>query len=51
MDDAAREVQFALTLRPNDANLLYNVACVYCTMNNRVEALIALKKSVVAGHA
>ena len=45
VDDAAREVQFALTLRPNDANLLYNVACVYCTMNNRVEALIALKKS------
>ncbi|MFO7609990.1 MAG: protein kinase, partial [Candidatus Krumholzibacteriia bacterium] len=44
-DDAAREVQFAIALRPNDANQLYNVACVYCNMNNKAEALAALKRA------
>jgi non-specific serine/threonine protein kinase len=39
----------ALALRPNDANLLYNVACVFCTMNKPVDALTALKKSWALG--
>ena len=51
MDDAAREVQFALALRPNDANVLYNVACVYCAMNKPDDALSALKKSWSLGIA
>jgi serine/threonine protein kinase/Tfp pilus assembly protein PilF len=45
LEDAVREVQFAVALRPNDANQLYNVACVYCNMNNKVEALAALKRA------
>jgi tetratricopeptide (TPR) repeat protein len=48
-DEATREVQFALKLRPNDANLLYNVACVFCALNNRSEALAAFKKSWALG--
>ena len=44
-EDAAREVQFAVALRPNDANQLYNVACVYCNMNNKPEAIAALKRA------
>ena len=28
-----------MALRPDDANLLYNVACIYCNMNRKAEAL------------
>lgn len=49
IDEATKEVQFAMTLRPNDANLLYNVACVYCALNNRTDAMAALKKSWALG--
>ncbi len=45
LDDANREVQFAIALRPNDANVQYNVACVYCTMNKPEDALTALKRA------
>jgi TolB-like protein/tetratricopeptide (TPR) repeat protein len=45
VEEASREVQFAVALRPNDANVQYNVACVYCAMNNKGEALIALKRA------
>jgi serine/threonine protein kinase/tetratricopeptide (TPR) repeat protein len=49
LEEAIREVQFALALRPNDANVLYNVACVYGAMNNKADALTALKKAWDAG--
>ena len=45
VEEASREVQFAVALRPNDANVQYNVACVYCVMNNKSEALTALKRA------
>jgi serine/threonine protein kinase len=48
-DDAVREVQFAVALRPNDGNLLYNVACVYCNMQKKPEALDAMRKAWDAG--
>jgi non-specific serine/threonine protein kinase len=48
-DDAVREAQFAVSLRPNDATLLYNVACTYGQMNRKQEALDAIKKAWEAG--
>jgi len=45
VEDAAREVQFAIALRPNDANVQYNVACVYCAMNKLDEAVSAIKRA------
>ena len=45
IEEASHEVQFAVALRPNDANVQYNVACVYCAMNNKSEALTALKRA------
>jgi non-specific serine/threonine protein kinase len=42
-------VQFAVALRPNDGNLLYNVACAYCMMNMKTEALEALRRAWEAG--
>ena len=49
-DDAVREVILATTLRPNDANVLYNAACVFCRMGRKEEALTALTKAWDAGY-
>ncbi len=48
-EDAVREVQFAVALRPNDGNLLYNVACAYCMMSKKPEAIDALRRAWEAG--
>jgi non-specific serine/threonine protein kinase len=43
-DAAMSEVKKALTLRPNDANILYNAACTYGVMEKKAEALDLLRK-------
>jgi serine/threonine protein kinase/Tfp pilus assembly protein PilF len=48
-EDAMREVDLAMVLRPNEASVLYNAACVLCRMDRRPEALAALKKAWDAG--
>ncbi len=48
-DDALRELNLALTLRANEASILYNAACLYCDLNRRAEALDALRKAWEAG--
>jgi serine/threonine protein kinase/Tfp pilus assembly protein PilF len=47
--DALRELNLAVTLRANEASILYNAACVYCGLNKKVEALDALRKAWEAG--
>jgi tetratricopeptide (TPR) repeat protein len=47
--DAAKEASFATVLRPNDAMILYNAACVFGILENKSEALIAIRKSYEAG--
>jgi serine/threonine protein kinase/Tfp pilus assembly protein PilF len=47
--DALRELNMAVTLRANEASILYNAACVYCGLNRKVEALDALRKAWEAG--
>jgi serine/threonine protein kinase/tetratricopeptide (TPR) repeat protein len=49
-DDALREVNIATLLRPDEAMVLYNAACAYCTMNKIPEAVEALRKSWEAGY-
>jgi non-specific serine/threonine protein kinase len=44
-DDAMREAQMAIALRPNEAMVLYNAACAYCMLQRKPEALDALKKA------
>jgi non-specific serine/threonine protein kinase len=44
-DDAVREANLAMLLRPNEAMVHYNAACTFCTMNKKVEALDALSKA------
>jgi Flp pilus assembly protein TadD len=47
--DAMRELNLAVTLRANEASILYNAACVFCGLNKKVEALDALRKAWEAG--
>ena len=48
-DDATREMQFGLALRPNDSSMLYNGACIYCKLGRKPEALDALRRASEAG--
>jgi non-specific serine/threonine protein kinase len=44
-EDAVREANLAMLLRPNEAMVQYNAACTFCSMNKRAEALDALSKA------
>jgi non-specific serine/threonine protein kinase len=48
-EDALRELNLAITLRANEASILYNAACVYCRLKRKPEALDALRKAWEAG--
>jgi serine/threonine protein kinase/Flp pilus assembly protein TadD len=48
-DDALRELNLAVTLRANEASILYNAACLYCKLRRKMEALDTLRKSWEAG--
>lgn len=49
-DDAKREADLAMLLRPDDSMILYNTACVFCSMNNKKDALIAIRKAWESGY-
>ncbi|MBI5838442.1 MAG: protein kinase [Candidatus Eisenbacteria bacterium] len=44
-EDAVREATLAIVLRPNEATVQYNAACVFCTLERKPEALDALRKA------
>jgi non-specific serine/threonine protein kinase len=48
-EDAMREVNLAMALRPNEATVLYNAACLFCNLNRRTEAMEALKRAWETG--
>ena len=50
VDDAIRETNLAMTLRPNEATVLYNAACTFANLDRRAEAIEALRKSWEAGY-
>ncbi|HKS96911.1 MAG TPA: tetratricopeptide repeat protein, partial [Terriglobia bacterium] len=47
---AIRELQKAVALRPNDANVLYNAACTYGVLQRKSDALAMLKKAKEVGY-
>jgi Flp pilus assembly protein TadD len=49
-EDAIRESNLAMTLRPNEATVLYNAACTFANLERKGEALDALRKSWEAGY-
>ena len=48
-EDALRETNLAMQLRPNDPMVLYNAACIFSTIQKKPEALDALSKAWRAG--
>jgi len=49
-EEAKREADMAMILRPDDSMILYNVACSFCAMNNAPDALNALRKAWESGY-
>jgi serine/threonine protein kinase/tetratricopeptide (TPR) repeat protein len=49
-DDAKREVDLAMALRPDDTMILYNIACTLCEMDKTEDAMVALRKAWEAGY-
>jgi tetratricopeptide (TPR) repeat protein len=49
VEDALRELNLAITLRANEASILYNAACAYCRLQRKAEALDTLRKAWEAG--
>ena len=50
-DDAVRQLQTAVTLRPNEPNVLYNAACTFGLMEKKTEALDMLRRAREAGYS
>jgi len=48
-EDAVREANLAMALRPNDAVVLYNVACTFGQLGRKAESMGALRKAWEAG--
>ncbi len=49
-EDAVREMQFAVMLRPTDPTLHYNCACTYCSLGRKSDALDSLRKAWEFGY-
>jgi tetratricopeptide (TPR) repeat protein len=49
-EDAKRETDMAMALRPDDAMILYNSACAFSAMNNAKDAMNALRKAWESGY-
>src|SRR5262249_31183624 len=49
VEDSMRETNLAMTLRANEASILYNAACNFCLLKKKSEALDALRKAWEAG--
>ena len=49
VDDAIRELNMAITLRANEASILYNAACTYAILKRKREAMETIKKAWEAG--
>jgi non-specific serine/threonine protein kinase len=49
-EDAVREANLAMVLRPNEATVLYNAACTFCFLGRKADAVDALRKSWNAGY-
>ena len=48
-EDALRELNLAMTMRANEASILYNAACLYSLLKRKPEAMEALRKAWEAG--
>ena len=49
VDDSLKELNLAMTLRANEASILYNAACTFALLKKKAEAMDALRKAWEAG--
>lgn len=49
-EEAKREIDLAMALRPDDTMILYNIACTLCEMDQTENAMNALRKAYDAGY-
>ena len=49
-EEAKRQAEMGVALRPNDANILFNAACCYGVLGSKPEALGMLKRAFEAGY-
>lgn len=49
VEDAIRELNLAITLRANEASILYNAACTFAILKRKREAMDTIKKAWEAG--
>jgi serine/threonine protein kinase/tetratricopeptide (TPR) repeat protein len=49
VDDAIKELNLAITLRANEASILYNAACTFALLKRKREAMDTLRKAWEAG--
>ena len=50
-ESAVRELELAVTMRPKDSNILYNAACTYGIMGQKLDALALLARAREAGYS
>ncbi len=50
IEDATRELNLAMALRPNDAMVLYNATCVFCRMQKKPQAMAAITRAWESGY-
>ena len=50
-DDAIRQIEMTVALRPNDSNVLYNAACTYGVLGRKQEALDLIRHALSAGYS
>lgn len=48
-EEALREADFAMALRPNESTVLYNLACMYGSLGRNAEAMETLRRAWEAG--
>ena len=48
-EDAMKEANLAVALRPNEATVLYNLACLFCALQRKDEAMDTLRRAWQAG--
>ncbi len=49
VEDAIKELNLAITLRANEASILYNAACTFALLKRKAEAMDTLRKAWEAG--
>src|SRR6266576_1929016 len=51
IEQAVRELELAVTMRPKDSNILYNAACTYGILGQKLDALALLRRAREAGYS